>query len=204
MLTVYYHCCLVHVQDWNNVDDYEITRAKMIAEELGYVVFAADIYGADLHDVQDFNQTVELATQYRSDHHLFNSRIQSAIDMLKTNELVDPNKVAIIGYDLGGTGALAYSFANTNASKSDIVGAVSVHGGLMNFEVSGDIVNPILVLSGANDDSGNTVEELENQFVKANATWQITRYSGTLCNDYCTLLQCCLRPNSHFAVWFDS
>eukprot|EP00531_Pseudo-nitzschia_arenysensis_P018326 CAMPEP_0116150052 /NCGR_PEP_ID=MMETSP0329-20121206/19319_1 /TAXON_ID=697910 /ORGANISM="Pseudo-nitzschia arenysensis, Strain B593" /LENGTH=569 /DNA_ID=CAMNT_0003646495 /DNA_START=167 /DNA_END=1877 /DNA_ORIENTATION=+ len=170
----------VILPDWDNVNDYEITRAKMIAEELGFVAFAADIYGSELHDIQDFDQKVELATKYRSDHDLFNSRIQSAIDALKGSKYVDPDKIVLIGYCLGGTGVLAYSFSNTNSSTSDIVGAVSFHGGLMEFGVKDDMdmVNPVLVLSGGDDDTGTAVEELENRLNKANATWQITRYSG--------------------------
>ncbi len=169
---------VVILPDWDNVNGYEITRAKMVAEELGFVAFAADIYGKDLHDIQDFDQKVELATKYRSDHNLFNSRIQSAIGALKESKYVDPDKVLLIGYCLGGTGVLSYSFSNTNTSTSDIVGAVSLHGGLMDFNVTGDMINPILVLSGGDDDAGTAVEDLEDRLNKANATWQITRYSG--------------------------
>jgi dienelactone hydrolase len=78
----------------------------------------------------------------------------------------------------GGTGVLSYSFANANATSSDIVGAVSFHGGLLDFEVQGSMPNPILVLSGGDDDTGTAVEDLESRLVEANSIWQITRYSG--------------------------
>ena len=162
------------------MNDYEITRAKMISEELGYIAFTADIYGADMHDIQDFQVKVSQATLYRSDPDLFNSRIESAIAVVKSVPFVDPDRVAIIGYCLGGTGVIGYSFANTvgSFSDSDIVGGVSFHGGLMDFDVTGEMASPVLVLSGGNDDAGTAVEELESKFKQANATWQITRYSG--------------------------
>ncbi len=160
------------------MNNYEITRAKMISEKLGYIAFTADIYGADMHDIQDFQVKVEQATKYRSDPALFNSRIQSAINTVKGMPFVDVNRVAIIGYCLGGTGVLGYSFSNTMNSTNDIVGGVSFHGGLMDFDVTGEMASPVLVLSGGNDDAGTAVEDLESRLKEANATWQITRYSG--------------------------
>lgn len=160
------------------MNDYEIARATMISQELGYIAFTADIYGADMHDIQDFNVKVEQSTKYRSDPALFNARVQSAIDTIKDMPFVDPNRVAIIGYCLGGTGVLGYSFANTDADSNSIVGAVSFHGGLMGFNVTGEMASPVLVLSGGKDDAGTAVEELESTLKEANATWQITRYSG--------------------------
>ena len=75
----------------------------------------------------------------------------------------------------GGTGILTYSFLGA----TDVVGAVSFHGGLTEFPVTGELNHPVLVLSGGDDDTGTQVENLENTLNEANATWQITRYSGT-------------------------
>ena len=152
-------------------------RATMINEEFGWVGFVADIYGEDMHDVQDFQVKIAQSNAYRSDPILFNSRIQSAVKVLKDHPLVDNTKIAVIGYCLGGTGVLGYSFSNTG-NTTDIVGAVSFHGGLMDFPVTGSMKNPVLVLSGGNDDAGTAVEELEGRLNEANSTWQITRYSG--------------------------
>ena len=149
----------------------------MINEELGWVGFVADIYGPALHDVKDDFVKMEQAGIYRSDPALFNSRIQSAINVLKDHPSVDNSKIAIIGYCLGGTGVLGYSFASA-PETTDVVGAVSFHGGLMDFEVTGEMGSPILVLSGGNDDAGTAVEDLEGRLKEADATWQITRYSG--------------------------
>jgi len=185
---------VVIVPDWDNINEYELTRAQMIADELGYAAFVADLYGADLHDVQDMDTKVEQATKYRSNPDLFNARIRDAIVAgVAANSLIGGSgKVAIIGYCLGGTGVLSYSFANTLVEEEDeentainknagaypfVVGAVSFHGGLMDFEVTGEMASPVLVLSGGADDAGTAVEALEASLKSANATWQITRYS---------------------------
>mmetsp|Transcript_30030 Transcript_30030/g.34510 ORF Transcript_30030/g.34510 Transcript_30030/m.34510 type:complete len:504 (-) Transcript_30030:14-1525(-) len=181
---------VVILPTWENVNEYVKIRATMIAEEYGWVGFAADIYGKDLHNVQDPTMQIQIeqATQYRSDPHLFNSRIQAAIDKIAEHPNVDPTQISIIGYCLGGTGVLSYSFANTDSAMNDdtiqAVGGVSFHGGLLDFEVDDDdddssrMFNPVLVLSGGDDDTGTAVEELESKLVEANATWQISRYSG--------------------------
>jgi len=175
---------VVIVPDWDNINEYELTRAQMIADELGYVAFVSDIYGAELHDVQDIETKRAQATKYRSDPALFNSRINDAIVAGVTANSFSNGMVAVIGYCLGGTGVLSYSFANTLQEEEDagplLVGAVSFHGGLMDFEVTGEMASPILVLSGGADDAGTEVEDLEASLKSANATWQITRYANIL------------------------
>lgn len=164
---------VVIVPDWNNVDEYEQTRATLLAEQFGWVGFAADIYGVDLQGVEDTDVRREQAGMYRGNNTLFYGRIQAAIDVLKEHPNVMSDKIAIIGYCFGGTGVLTYSFLGS----TDITGAVSFHGGLTEFPVLTNISNPVLVLSGGDDDTGTEVEFLESQLNAANATWQITRYS---------------------------
>lgn len=170
---------VVILPDWDNINEYEMLRARMLSD-LGYVAFTADLYGSDMHDIQEFDVKKQQATYYRSNVDVFNSRIQSAIDQVKLIPNVDPDRVAIIGYCLGGSGVLTYSFANIDATSTDIVGAVSFHGGLMDFEIEGDMASPVLVLSGGDDDAGTAVEDLEARLKAANAVWQITRYSGVV------------------------
>jgi len=50
----------------------------------------------------------------------------------------------------------------------------------MDFGVTGSMANPVLVLSGGDDDVGTAVEALESNLKEANSTWQITRYSGVV------------------------
>lgn len=90
---------VIIVPDWDGVsgmDGYEAHRATMLAEE-GYVAFAADIYGSDLQQVEDFAIRREQAGLYRQNYTLFVSRIQAAVDLLKEHELVDPEKIVMIG-----------------------------------------------------------------------------------------------------------
>lgn len=68
-----------------------------MATNHNWVGFAADIYGASLHNVTDMDLRIELATMYRSNATLFAHRIQAAVDVVKTLDQVDPDKIAILG-----------------------------------------------------------------------------------------------------------
>ena len=77
------------------MDEYEKIRATMIAEEFGWVGFAADIYGPDYVDSIDGRRAN--ATYYRSNNQLFYGRIQAAVDQMKEHPAVMSDKIAVIG-----------------------------------------------------------------------------------------------------------
>ena len=87
--------------DWDGVNEYERERATILAE-MGYVAFAADIYGSDLQFVEDFGERAELVGTYFGNPELFMSRMQTAIDQVKARDDVDSDEIAIIGYCFGG------------------------------------------------------------------------------------------------------
>jgi len=165
---------VVILPDWDGVNLYEQQRATMIARDLGYVAFAADIYGKDKHEVEEFSERIRLSTLYRSNSTLFNSRIKAATTLMKNNELVVNDKIAIIGYCFGGTGVISYALSG----EEEAAAVVSLHGGLIDFEVGPEVKPKMLVLSGGADDTASDIIELENTLNEANATWEITRYSG--------------------------
>eukprot|EP00592_Proboscia_alata_P014804 CAMPEP_0194397656 /NCGR_PEP_ID=MMETSP0174-20130528/125665_1 /TAXON_ID=216777 /ORGANISM="Proboscia alata, Strain PI-D3" /LENGTH=971 /DNA_ID=CAMNT_0039193857 /DNA_START=24 /DNA_END=2940 /DNA_ORIENTATION=- len=165
---------VIILPDWDGVNLYEKQRATMIAKELGYVAFAADIYGADLHEVVEFSERIELSTKYRSNNALYISRIKAAIDLMKSSDLVISDKIAVIGYCFGGTGVITYALSG----ESDAAALVSLHGGLTDFVVGPEVKPKLLVLSGGADDTATDIMKLEDTLNVANATWEITRYSG--------------------------
>jgi dienelactone hydrolase len=168
------------------VNYYEQQRATLIAQDLNYIGFAADIYGADLHNVSNTTQRMELATYYRSTNtSLFTERIQAAIDVVKDMEDVDADNVALIGYCFGGTGVLQYAMMLGDASGDEVNAVVSFHGGLTENilapNMTGDETNvtaKILVLSGGEDDATSDIMDLELALDGRGANWEITRYSG--------------------------
>lgn len=112
---------LLLFSDWDGTNFYEQQRATKVAEDLGYIGFAADIYGPDFHDVQENDQRIALATQYRGNITLFTGRIQSAIDYVKTMPEVDAENVAIVGYCFGGTGVLMYALMGMDDVQGELL-----------------------------------------------------------------------------------
>ena len=169
---------VVIVPDWDGVsgaDGYEAGRATLLAAE-GYVAFAADIYGSDLQQIEDFGERGEQATLYRTNYTLFVSRIQAAVDLVAQHELVDKEKIVMIGYCFGGTGVVDYAFTDVK----DVKAVVPFHGGLTSLApIQTEVVSPyVLVQSGGEDDAHGNNTELEMSLDSANATWEITRYSS--------------------------
>ncbi len=134
------------VHNWTGLDDYEKMRARMLAE-MGYVAFAADIYGkgVKLSNPGEYSQQ---ASKYRGDRALYRKRVNAGLDTLKKQEMVDPSKTAAIGYCFGGTGVLELA-----RSGADVGGVVSFHGGLSNPnpEDAKNIKCKVLVLHGGDD-----------------------------------------------------
>lgn len=136
------------VHQWGGLTDYEKMRANMISKELGYIAFAVDIYGKGNRPTG--SERGQLAGKYKADRALYRSRLIAGLNAVRAIPGVDKNKIAVIGYCFGGTGALELA-----RSGADIRGAVSFHGALDGGKVeeSTNIKASILVCHGADDSS---------------------------------------------------
>lgn len=111
------------VPEWWGLNDYAKGRARQIAG-LGYVAFAVDMYGGGAVTT-DAKKAGELSGPFYGSP-LMAERARAALDRLVATGLVDPARLAAIGYCFGGSTvqALAYSGA-------PLAGVVSFHGGLI-------------------------------------------------------------------------
>ena len=69
----------------------------MLEHDLGYVGFAADIFGAEYAGEDNSTLLREQAGLYRGNNSLFYGRIQAAVDFVKGHPAVIPDKIAVIG-----------------------------------------------------------------------------------------------------------
>jgi len=118
----------------------------MIAK-LGYVVFAEDIFGKGFvpKSVPEMMDTIGI---YNNDRPLMRKRTLAGLDVLKAQPMVDPAKLAAVGYCFGGT--VGVELVETGAP---LLGFVSVHGSFRNFapEAAKNIKGRVLILHGAED-----------------------------------------------------
>jgi dienelactone hydrolase len=111
------------VHEWWGRNDYVQGRADQLAK-LGYVAFALDMYGKGVVTT-DAKQAAALAGQFYGKP-LMAERGQAGLEQLLKTGLVDPARVAAIGYCFGGSVCQALAF-----SGAPLAGIVSFHGGLI-------------------------------------------------------------------------
>lgn len=111
------------IPEWWGLNDYPKSRAEQLAK-LGYVAFAADMYGKGVV-TSDPKKAGELAGQFYGKP-LMAERAWAGLDQLLKTGLVDASRVAAIGYCFGGATAQALAF-----SGAPLAGMVSFHGNLI-------------------------------------------------------------------------
>ena len=165
------------VHEWKGLGSYAQKRAEQLAE-LGYVAFAADIYGKGIRP-QTNEEAGAQAGIYKNNRPLLRARVNAALDILKNNALVDSQKMAAIGYCFGGTTVLELA-----RSGADVRGVVSFHGGL-NTPAPDDAKNikaKVLVLHGADDPyvSPEEVGAFKEEMAKGNVNLEFVAYPGAV------------------------
>ena len=147
--------------------------------KLGYVAFAADIFG---YGQGVLPKTVEemsaQTTIYDKDRVLMQARTQAGYDMLIKQPLVDAGKVALIGYCFGG--AVGVEFGSTGAP---LVANVSIHRSFRGH-ASGWAKNAkgmYLILHGAEDQGYplTAVDTVVQELRSAKVPFQLEVYSQT-------------------------
>ena len=165
------------VHEWWGLNDYIKGRADQLAQ-MGYVVFAADIYGKGKR-AKNATEAGELARVYWSDRKLLRARANASLDILMKHQLTDPKRVAAIGYCFGGTTVLELA-----RSGADIAGVISFHGGLDTPDPNDakNIKAKVLVLTGADDPNvpASQVLAFADEMRKARVDWQLVMYGGAV------------------------
>src|SRR5690606_12963578 len=119
----------------------------------------------------------KLSSSYKNDYQAYQHRISLALEQLKAQG-AKADKIAVIGYCFGGTGALEAARAGF-----DVQGVVSIHGGLAKDEKRAN--NPIrakVLVEHPAEDKSVSLEDLHNlvkELNEGNADWQIITYAHT-------------------------
>lgn len=162
------------LHDWDGLTDYEIKRAQMLAE-LGYAVFAADLFGAGVRPtkVEDRRQhTGELYKDRAKMRALMNGALATA-----AAKGANVGNAVAMGYCFGGAAVLELA-----RSGSKMKGFATFHGGLatpdgQDYSQAG---GEILVLHGTAD-AAITMEQfaaLAKELEQAGVRHEMISYSG--------------------------
>jgi len=161
------------IHDWTGVQDYAKRRATMLAE-LGYVAFAADIYGKGVRPTDPADCAKE-AGKYKGDLPLLRRRVTLGFDQLLKRQNVNAQKIAAVGYCFGGTTVLELA-----RSGSPVAGVVSFHGGLGTTlpAAEGAVKAKVLVCHGADDPYVKPAEQaaFKEEMAKAKVKMEFISY----------------------------
>ena len=166
------------IHEWGGLGAYEKKRADQLAK-LGYVAFAADIYGKGVRPAGPELAAKEAAKYRGSDRSLIRARGAAGLEKLAGLPQVDPERLAVIGYCFGGTAALELA-----RSGARLRGTVSFHGGLNTPDASDakNIRGKVFVLHGADDPHVKQpeVEAFQQEMRQAKVDWQMVYYGGAV------------------------
>ena len=165
------------VHAWGGRGQFECDKARALAE-LGYVGFAADLYGKGVLG-NSVEENASLMQPFLEDRALLQSRLTTALETLKSLPEVDNDRIAAIGFCFGGLCVLDMARTGT-----DIKGVASFHGlfGAPGNTAGTKIKAKVLALHGHEDPMVpvNAVVELEKELTEAGADWQIHVYGNAL------------------------
>jgi dienelactone hydrolase len=161
--------------EWWGLTDYPKHRAEMLAK-LGYVAFAADMYGDDA-TTDDPAEAGKKMNAVKGDLDTLRARATAALNVLKSSPHVDPKRIAAIGYCFGGGVAL-----ELGRSGADLAAIVAFHGSLDSArpQDAKNIKAKVLVCTGADDSfvPPKLVEAFEQEMRDAGVDWQVISYGG--------------------------
>lgn len=162
------------IHDWDGLNDYERKRADMLAD-IGYTVFAADLFGAGIRPTEDTDKRQHTGELYR-DRKKMRSLIQGALDTAKAKG-ADPGNAVVMGYCFGGAAVLEFA-----RSGADVKGFVTFHGVLSTPEGQdySKTKGKILIFHGTADVNITMIQfaKLAEELEKNQVYHEMITYSG--------------------------
>ncbi|WP_137131580.1 dienelactone hydrolase family protein [Rhizobium sp. FY34] len=154
---------------------FEIERATELAH-LGYVVLAIDYYGEGRRATSE-SQAFTWMNELNSDRPRLSQRMQRALQEIKSLPMVDPKRVAAMGYCFGGKAVLDLA-----RSGADFNAAISFHGVYDAAQGESTQIQPsILILHGWDDPLAkpDDLAGLASELSKHCSDWQVVGFGGT-------------------------
>jgi len=162
------------LHDWDGLTDYEVRRAQMLVD-LGYTVFAADLFGQGIRPTKVVDKKQHTGELYK-DRDKMRALLEGALKAAIAQGGNAENAVAM-GYCFGGAAVLEMA-----RSGSNLKGFATFHGGLSTPEGQDykQLKAPLLVMHGSADSAipmtqfAALTTELEND----GAAHEMITYSG--------------------------
>jgi dienelactone hydrolase len=163
------------VHEWWGLNEYARKRARMLAE-MGYTALAVDMYG-DGKQAMHPDEAGKFSSELMKNFDVAKARFTAALEFLKKQPSVDPERTAAIGYCFGGGVVL-----NMARQGVGLRGVASFHGSLAAVKPArtGAVKARILVLHGAEDKfiTPGQIEAFRQEMKDAGADFRFISYPG--------------------------
>jgi carboxymethylenebutenolidase len=151
---------VIMIHEWLGLNEHIKNQADLLAKE-GYVVLAVDLYRGEV--ATDSNRAMELASSVRNNSTSAIDNLQSAVNYVKSLEMVDGSRIASLGWCFGGDWSLQLAL---NSSENPLAATIIYYGRPVTDTASLSSISwPILGIFG-DQDQAITVESVK-QFASA-------------------------------------
>ena len=162
------------IHDWDGLTEYEVKRANMLAE-LGYTVFALDLFGAGVRPTEVKDKRQHTGELYK-DREKMRALMKGALKTAASKGANIDNAVAY-GYCFGGAAVLELARSGEN-----LKGFATFHGGLQAPEVQHytSAKGKILIMHGSADKAitMDQFAELAKELEAAGVAHEMISYGG--------------------------
>ncbi|MCS6849539.1 MAG: dienelactone hydrolase family protein [Gemmataceae bacterium] len=165
------------VHEWWGLNDYARERCRQLAG-LGYVAFAADLYGSG-KTTNDPKEAGAWMTAVQRDVTEWRRRVQAALAALQAEPACDATKVAAIGYCFGGATALQLAYTG-----ADLKAVATFHAALPTpTEAEARAIKARLLICHGADDGfipADAITAFRAALDKAGVPYQFVAYPGAV------------------------
>lgn len=165
------------VHEWWGHNDYARKRANMLAEQ-GYTALAVDMYG-DGKTASHPDDAGKFAGEVRKNMDVAEARFNAAMEILASNETVNPDQISAIGYCFGGGVVLAMA---RRGADLDLV--ASFHGSVATDKPveKGQVKARLAVFNGAADPMVTVaqIEAFKTEMDNAGVEYLVVSYPDAL------------------------
>lgn len=168
---------------WMGQDSFARHKAEALAE-LGYIAFAADLYGEG-KTASNPQEAQSLMTPLFQNRSLLQKRIKRAFEVVQAHPGVDTSRIGAIGFCFGGLTVIELL-----RSGVDVKAVVSFHGVLGNqmgtiranpVPIANNIKGSLLILHGYEDPlvSQDDIQNTQKELNQAGVDWQMNIFGHT-------------------------